>query len=68
MGKLAYPLKFECIIPGHRFDVRSAAPVSKVFDIRYLDVGGLLISALLLFVVSFIDNRIKTRKRPRFMT
>ena len=46
----------------------SAALISKVFDIEYLDVGGLLISALLLFVVSFIDNRIKTRKRPRFIT
>ncbi len=46
----------------------SAALISKVFDMKYLDIGGLLISALLLFVVSFIDNRIKTGKRPRFMT
>ena len=46
----------------------SATLISKVFNIEYLDVGGLLISALLLFVVSFIDNRIKTGKRPRFMT
>ena len=46
----------------------SAALISKVFNIEYLDVGGLLISALLLFVVSVIDNRIKTVKRPRFMT
>ena len=52
----------------HRFDVRSAALISKVFDIKYLDVGGLLICALLLFVVSLIDNRIKTEKGPRFMT
>ncbi len=46
----------------------SAALISKVFDIKYLDVGGLLICALLLFAVSFIDNRIKTGKSPRFIT
>ncbi len=46
----------------------SAALISKVLDIKYLDLGGLLISALLLFVVSFIDNKIKTGKSPRFMT
>ncbi len=46
----------------------SAALISKVFNMKYLDVGSLLISALLLFVVSFIDNRIKTGKSPRFMT
>jgi len=26
----------------HRFGVRSAALISKVFDIKYLNVGGLL--------------------------
>jgi len=40
----------------------SAALVSKLFDIEYLDLGGLLISVLLLFLVSFIDNRWKTGK------
>ncbi len=52
----------------HKFGVRLAALISKVFDIKYLDVGGLLICALLLFVVSLIDNRIKMGKSPRFMT
>ena len=52
----------------HRFGARSVALVSKIFDIKYLDVGGLLICALLLFVVSLIDNRIKTGKSPRFIT
>ena len=46
----------------------SAALISKVFDMKYLDIGGLLISVSLLFVVSFFDNRIKTGKSPRFMT
>jgi len=46
----------------------SAALISKIFDIKYLDVGSLLISALLLFLVSFIDSRIKTGKSPGFMT
>ena len=36
--------------------------ISKMFDIKYLDLGGLLIGGLLLFVVSFIDNRMKSRK------
>jgi len=39
----------------------SVALISKVFDIKYLDLGGLLISGLLLFIVSFIDNRMKSR-------
>lgn len=34
-----------------------AALVSKVFGIRYLDLGGLLLSGLLLFAVSFLDNQ-----------
>jgi len=40
----------------------SAALISKLADIKYLDLGGLLISVLLLFLVSFIDNRRRTRK------
>ena len=40
----------------------SAALISKLFDIKYLDLGGLLISVLLLFLVSLIDNRRKTGK------
>ena len=39
----------------------SAALISRVFDIKYLDLGALLISGLLLFIVSFIDNRMKSR-------
>ena len=35
----------------------SVGLISKLFDIQYLDLGALLISGLLLFVVSFIDNR-----------
>ncbi len=37
----------------------SAALISKLLIIKYLDVGSLLISALLLFAVSFIENRTK---------
>ena len=37
----------------------SAALISKVCDIKYLDLGSLLISGLLLLLVSFIDNRVK---------
>ena len=40
----------------------SVALVSKLFDIEYLDLGGLLISGLLLFIVSFIDNRMKRER------
>ena len=39
----------------------SAALISKLFDINYLDLGALLISGLLLFIVSFIDNKLKKR-------
>jgi SSS family solute:Na+ symporter len=35
------------------------ALVSKLLAIKYLDLGGLLISGILLFLVSFIDNRFK---------
>jgi len=40
----------------------SAALISQLFDIKYLDLGGLLICGLLLFLVSFIDDKIKSRK------
>ena len=35
------------------------ALVSKIFEIKYLDLGGLLASGVLLFLVSFIDNRVR---------
>jgi SSS family solute:Na+ symporter len=35
------------------------ALVSKLLSIKYLDLGGLLISGMLLFLVSFIDNHFK---------
>jgi SSS family solute:Na+ symporter len=38
------------------------ALISKLFNIKYLDLGGLLTSGLLLFIVSFIDNRIRSRR------
>jgi len=38
----------------------SAALVSRILDIKYLDLGSLAISASLLFAVSFIENRHKT--------
>ena len=40
----------------------SAALISKLLDIKYLDLGALLISVLLLFLVSFIDNRRRAGK------
>ena len=40
----------------------SVALISKLFDINYLDLGGLLIGGLLLFIVSFIDNRIRGKR------
>ena len=40
----------------------SVALISKLFHIEYLDLGGLLISGLLLFIVSFIDNTLRGRK------
>ncbi|MFC1954142.1 sodium:solute symporter, partial [Chloroflexota bacterium] len=46
----------------------SAALVSKLLAIKYLDLGGLLISALLLFTVSFIENRTKQGKNPGITT
>jgi SSS family solute:Na+ symporter len=40
----------------------SVALVSKLLDIKYLDLGSLLISALLLFAVSLIDNKMRKMK------
>lgn len=40
----------------------SVALISKLFDISYLDLGGLLIGGLLLFIVSFIENRIRGKR------
>jgi len=37
----------------------SAGLISKLLGIQYLDLGALLLSGLLLFVVSFVDNRLK---------
>ncbi|MFC1938765.1 sodium:solute symporter [Chloroflexota bacterium] len=39
-----------------------AALISKILSIAYLDLGSLPISALLLFLVSFWDNRVKGRR------
>ena len=39
-----------------------AALISKLFDIKYLDLGSLVISVLLLFLVSFIDSKRKAGK------
>jgi len=43
----------------------SAALISKLFEIKYLDLGGLLIGGLLLFLVSFIDNRMRKKRLDR---
>jgi SSS family solute:Na+ symporter len=40
----------------------AVALISKLFDIKYLDLGGLLTSGILLFLVSFIDNRIRSKR------
>jgi SSS family solute:Na+ symporter len=40
----------------------AVALISKLFNIKYLDLGGLLTSGILLFLVSFIDNRIRSRR------
>jgi len=40
----------------------STALLSKIFSIQYLDLGALAISAVLLFLVSFIDNRVRSRR------
>ena len=41
----------------------SAALISRLFDIKYLDLVSLLISGLFLLVVSFIDNKVGSKKR-----
>jgi SSS family solute:Na+ symporter len=41
------------------------ALVSKLFEIKYLDLGGLLASGVLLFLVSFIDNRVRGQNLDR---
>jgi SSS family solute:Na+ symporter len=41
------------------------ALVSKLFEIKYLDLGGLLASGVLLFLVSFIDNRVRGKSLDR---
>ena len=42
----------------------TAALVSKLADIKYLDLGSLLISVLVLFGVSLLDNWYKSRNHP----
>ncbi len=37
----------------------SAGLASKLFEIKYLDLGALLLSGLLLFLVSFVENKLK---------
>jgi len=37
----------------------SAGLISKLLEIQYLDLGALLLSGLLLFVVSFVESRLK---------
>jgi SSS family solute:Na+ symporter len=41
------------------------ALVSKLFEIKYLDLGGLLASGVLLFLVSFIENRVRGKSLDR---
>jgi SSS family solute:Na+ symporter len=38
------------------------ALVSKLLHIKYMDLGGLLVSGVLLFLVSFIDNKIRSNR------
>ena len=39
-----------------------AALISRILDIRYLDLGSLIISASLLLLVSYFDNRMKGKQ------
>ena len=39
----------------------AAAVISKVMSIQYLDIGSLLIAAILLFSVSFLDRKLRQR-------
>jgi SSS family solute:Na+ symporter len=41
------------------------ALVSKIWGISYLDLGGLFASGVLLFLVSFIDNRLRGKRLDR---
>jgi SSS family solute:Na+ symporter len=41
------------------------ALVSKIFAIKYLDLGGLLASGVLLFLVSFIERRLRGHRLDR---
>jgi SSS family solute:Na+ symporter len=38
------------------------ALISKLLDIKYLDLGGLLASGILLFLVSFIDSHLRSKR------
>jgi solute:Na+ symporter, SSS family len=40
----------------------TAGLVSKIFNIRYLDVGALFLNLFLLLVVSLVENRIRARR------
>jgi hypothetical protein len=40
----------------------TVAVVSRIADIQYLDLGSLLISVLVLFGVSLVDNWLKPRR------
>jgi len=42
----------------------ATALVSKMLDIKYLDLGSLLVSVVLLFGVSLIEGRIRARRGP----
>jgi len=42
----------------------SAGLLSQLLEIKYLDLGALLLSGLLLFSVSFVDNRLKKQNSP----
>ncbi|MFC1901513.1 sodium:solute symporter [Chloroflexota bacterium] len=40
----------------------AAGIISKLLAIKYLDLGALLLSGVLLFLVSFIDNRLRSQR------
>jgi len=42
----------------------TTALISKLLAIKYLDLGSLLISVVLLFAVSFLDNRLRRSRQP----
>ena len=41
----------------------ATAVISKIYTVKYLDLGALGVSALLLIIVSLIDNRLKNRPK-----